>query len=96
MKFYRVLDMTLRKYDGKKVDYKVGAFGTSGGVMTDLNECASIVKNEKKRFLSYSYGVVTILKDEILEFQAREIDGKDSETIYSVKVVEIDINIEQE
>lgn len=93
MKFYRILDMTLRKYDGEQVDYKVGAFGTSGGVMTDLNECVNIISKEKENFLRYSHGDVTILKDEILEFQAREVDDRGGENIYSIKAVAIDVNI---
>lgn len=93
MKFYRVMNMTLRKYDGEQVDYKVGAYGNYGGVITDLNECLKIIEKEKKDFLSYSYGTVTVLKDELLEFQARVINDKDSETIYSTKVIAIDVNI---
>lgn len=93
MKFYRILDMTLRKYDREQVDYKVGAFGTSGGVMTDLNECINIISKERENFLRYSHGDVTILKDEISEFQAKKVDDRGSETVYSIKVVQIDINI---
>ncbi len=93
MKFYRILDMTLRKYDGEQVDYKAGSFGTRGGVMTDLNKCAEIIRREKESFLSCAYNTTTVLKDEILEFQAREVDDRGGETIYSIKAVAIDINI---
>ena len=94
MKFYRILEMVLKKYEGEN-EYRVSLHGANGGVLTNLNKCAEIVSKEKKRYLQFSTGTVTILKDEILEFQAKEVDKRNIETIYSMKVVETDINIEQ-
>ena len=99
MKFYRVLDMTLVKdnssYGGNK--YRAGSYGSCGGVMTSLDECASIIEKEKIKFIrTEKYGEITILKDEITEFQGKlveDINGSIRESLYSIKVVEIEFDI---
>ena len=97
MKFYRVLDMKLTKdvktYGDDK--YRTGSHGTYGGVMTSLDECASIIEKEKEGFLREKrYGELVILKDEITEFQGKLIENEGTrETLYSIKVVEIKFDI---
>ena len=97
MKFYRVLDMSISKDSGTYGDdkFRVGSYGSSGGVMTSLDECVSIIEKERNSFLrGREYGEVSILKDEITEFQGKLIEVRNEETretIYSIKIVPIDI-----
>ena len=99
MKFYRVLDMSISKDSGTYGDnkFRVGSYGSSGGVMTSLDECVAKIDREREIYKNIKYGEVTILKDEITEFQAKlvehKLDGTVRETIYAIKVEVTDINI---
>ena len=99
MKFYRVLDMTMTKDNSFYGDnkYRVGSYGSYGGVMTSLDECASIIEKEKEKFIRNGrFGEVTILKDEITEFQGKlveDVNGSARESLYNIKVVEIKFDI---
>lgn len=97
MKFYRVINMSLTKDENTygNGDYRVGSYGSYGGVMTSLDECVSIIEKERNSFLrGREYGEISILKDEITEFQGKLIEVRNEETretIYSIKIVPIDI-----
>ena len=107
MKYYRVLDMTLRKFDSLEEEYKVGSHGTFGGAMIDLNKALDTLKREKENMMRYydlysseifsEQGGFTILKDEPTEFQCRIIeklnDDRVSETVYCIKVSEMKIDL---
>ena len=99
MKFYRVLDMTITKDNSFYGDnkYRAGSYGSCGGVMTSLDECASIIEKEKEKFIrGERFGEITILKDEIIEFQGKLVEDKNGstrESLYSIKVVEIKFDI---
>ena len=90
MKLYRIIDMSLNKKDNGK--FKVGSYGTLGGVITSIEECKEKIKYEKEKFMcGERYGAIKITKDTLLEFQGVLVENNGRETKYVIKAIEIEV-----
>ena len=90
MKLYRIVDMSLNKKDNG--EFKVGSYGTLGGVITDIEECKKTIMYEKEKFMrGERYGAIKITKDTVLEFQGVLVENNGRETKYIIKAMEIEV-----